>query len=197
VRTATLLTCFAPSALKLYNGLKFDNEDQKKDIDAVLLKMEEACKGVTNETYERFILNTRSQKRTESVMEFYSELKKLAKNCNFGTLESSLLRDRLVVGIQDTTARKRLLIEKDLTLEKALEIARSMESTTSHLKTISEPTHADVAYLKQKHVSKKQQGGFQPKNPHTKQKPKQKADRLVRSNGGGAQKGQQQRSNMC
>ena len=38
-----LLTCFSPSALKVYNvnSLSFDNEEDKYDIDIVLNKMTE------------------------------------------------------------------------------------------------------------------------------------------------------------
>ena len=54
--TATLLTCFQPSALKVYNSLSFVEEADKTDID-VVLKMGEFCKGVVNETYERYPFN--------------------------------------------------------------------------------------------------------------------------------------------
>ena len=37
-RTATLLTCFQPSALQVYNSLSFTNDNEKYDIDVVLTK---------------------------------------------------------------------------------------------------------------------------------------------------------------
>ena len=49
--TATLLRCFQPSALKVYNSLSFVEEADKTDINVVLSKMSEFCKGVVNETY--------------------------------------------------------------------------------------------------------------------------------------------------
>ena len=36
-------------------------------------------------------------------------LRKLAKTCNYGSLTDSLIRDRMVVGISDNSARKKLL----------------------------------------------------------------------------------------
>ena len=36
LRTATLLTCIGSDALDVYEGLEFENEDDRKDIDIVL-----------------------------------------------------------------------------------------------------------------------------------------------------------------
>jgi hypothetical protein len=83
-RTATLLTCFTPSALKVYNSLLFNTEeDIKYDIDIVLEKMSEICRGVVNETYERYLFNTRTQESNESIVEFYGALLALSKNCSY------------------------------------------------------------------------------------------------------------------
>ena len=137
-RTATLLTCFSPSALKVYNSLNFANDDERCDIDIVLTKMTGFCQGVVNETYERYLFNTRSQGENESVDEFYSALLALSKNCSFGELTSSLIKDRVIVGIQDNSTRQRLLSEKELSLQKCMEIARSYEATKIRMKTMQE-----------------------------------------------------------
>ena len=52
LRTATLLTCIGSDALDVYEGLEFANEDDKKDIDVVLQKLQRYCIGETNEIYE-------------------------------------------------------------------------------------------------------------------------------------------------
>ena len=79
-RTATLLTCFLPSALKVYNNFSFANEDDKYDIDVVLYKMTKFCRGVVNETYERYLFNIRSQSESESIDDFYGALLARSKN---------------------------------------------------------------------------------------------------------------------
>ena len=40
LRTATLLTCIGSDAVDVYEGLEFQNEDDKKDIDIVLQKLQ-------------------------------------------------------------------------------------------------------------------------------------------------------------
>ena len=54
LRTATLLTCIGSDALDVYEGLEFENEDDKKDIDIVLQKLQRYCIGETNKIYERY-----------------------------------------------------------------------------------------------------------------------------------------------
>ena len=47
-RTATLLTCLGPNTLEIVDGLSFASEDQRKDIDVVIEKLETFCVGETN-----------------------------------------------------------------------------------------------------------------------------------------------------
>ncbi|KXJ07257.1 hypothetical protein AC249_AIPGENE25139 [Exaiptasia diaphana] len=142
-RTATLLTCFQPSALQVYNSLSFASEQDKSDIDKVLEKMSEFCNGVVNETYERYLFNTRCQEPNESIDDFYGALLALSKNCSFDKLTASLIRDRLIVGMKDASSRQRLLQEKALSLEKCLEIARSFEATKARLRDMQGKSEAN------------------------------------------------------
>ncbi|CAB4018506.1 Retrovirus-related Pol poly from transposon, partial [Paramuricea clavata] len=138
MRTATLLTCIGPDALDILEGLDFEEESQRNNIDIVMKKLEEYCVGETNEIYERYCFNKRDQEIYETVELYVTVLRKLAKTCNFGTLENSLIRDRLVVGIRDNNIRKRLLQVSKLTLKDAIDICRSYESTCLQLKAMSQ-----------------------------------------------------------
>ena len=151
-RTATLLTCFSPSALQIFNAITFENEADKKDIDIVLRKMSDFCKGTINETYERYLFNIRAQEAGESIDNFYSALLRQARNCSFGDLEKSLIRDRIVVGVQENTVRKRLLQSENLTLQECLKIARSFEVTDLQLKSMQKD--AEVCFVKKKSKEK-------------------------------------------
>ena len=115
-RTATLLTCIGQDALEIYDGLAFDNDDQRKDIDLVIQKLEEFCVGTTNEIYQRYVFNKRDQGVGESIGTYVASLRSLAKTCNYGALSDNLIRDRTVVGILDKGIRNKLLQESKLTL---------------------------------------------------------------------------------
>ena len=63
-----------------------------------------------------FKFNSRSHQAGESVGTYLAELKRLSEHCNFGDALQDMLRDRLVCGIKDQRAQRRLLAESDLTL---------------------------------------------------------------------------------
>ena len=54
--------------------------------------MSEFCKGVVNETYERYLCNTRSQAANEGIDVYYAALLRIAENCKSGDLEQSLVK---------------------------------------------------------------------------------------------------------
>ena len=104
----------------------------------VLDKMTMFCRGIVNETYERYLFNTRSQSESETIDEFYGALLALSKNCSFGDLASSLIKDRIIVEMQNNATRQKLLSEMGLTLEKCIEIARSYEATRIRMKAMQD-----------------------------------------------------------
>ena len=67
-RTATLLTCIGQDTLDIYDGLAFDEEAHKKDIDIVLQTLEEFCVGNKNEIYERYLFNKWEQAAGENLL---------------------------------------------------------------------------------------------------------------------------------
>lgn len=46
-------------------------------------------------------------------------MRKMSETCEFSTLEDSLMKDIIVLGINDAKTRERMLRISDLTLEKA------------------------------------------------------------------------------
>lgn len=65
------------------------------------------------------------QVKSETVDAYVTDLKHKVKDCEFGHLTDSLIRDRIVCGITDDQVRGRLLREPDLTLNKAIDICRA------------------------------------------------------------------------
>ena len=128
-----LLTVAGPEALEIFNTFALSDTDQTK-IEVVIIKFEEYCTPKKNVTYERHVFNTRAQGATEGIDAYVTEFRKLARNCEFGELHDSLIGDRIVCGIRSNVIRKRLLREKDLNLERAVEICKSSEITDNQLK---------------------------------------------------------------
>lgn len=77
---------------------------------------------------ERFRFHKRNQLKTESIAEFVAELRRLSEHCDFRENLSDSLRDRFVCGLHNENIQKRLLTERELTFQRAIEIATSMET---------------------------------------------------------------------
>uniref|UniRef100_K7EYG9 Retrotransposon gag domain-containing protein n=1 Tax=Pelodiscus sinensis TaxID=13735 RepID=K7EYG9_PELSI len=79
---------------------------------------------------ERYRFHSRDQKESETIVQFVANLKKLAEHCEFKEMLIDALRDRLVCGLHSEAIRRRLLTEAQLTLQKAIDIAVSLELAT-------------------------------------------------------------------
>lgn len=62
----------------------------------------------------------------------------LAEHCEYRDTLETMLMDRIVCGIPDEKIQGRLLEEKDLTFQKAYEIATSMEITSQNMAVLQE-----------------------------------------------------------
>ncbi|UYV68827.1 K02A2.6-like [Cordylochernes scorpioides] len=78
------------------------------------------------------------QKERQGIMEFVTELKHLAQECEFENLTESLIRDRLIIGILDREVKIKLLEDPQLTLPRAISIAMISESTCSQVASLNE-----------------------------------------------------------
>ena len=108
---------------------------------------------------QRFKFNTRVRKQGEGIAQYVAALRELAEQCNYGTSLPDMLRDRLVCGVNHEATQRRLLSEKDLTYEKALELATTIEMTEKNVKTLTSqaaakpPGSPEVHHVEEKSVS--------------------------------------------
>ena len=128
-KCALLLHCIGIEAMRIFDGMKFaEGEDRNKMAD-ILVKYDQHFLGQTQEFFERFQFNRRNQESGESIDEYVSILRNMAKTCGFcDCMREFLLMDRLLLGITDDKAREELLSTHDLTLSKTIEICRAKEA---------------------------------------------------------------------
>lgn len=81
----------------------------------------------------------------------------MAANCNFDTLQDSLIRDRIVCSIRNEGVRERLLQELNLTHEKCVKICRASELSKANMEAISGGAHAVDAIRKKPHKKESKQ----------------------------------------
>ena len=126
---ALLLNLLADDALKVYNGFQFDTPEEERTAAEIMEKMERFCIGEVNQTYERFIFNSRKQAEGEPVDAFISDLRDLVKTCGFcNECLPAMIMDRIVLGVNDSKVQTELLKCRDLTLEQCIDICKASES---------------------------------------------------------------------
>ena len=139
VRVAHFLNVIGREGVQMFDTFTFDeaSHESADNLDHVLAKYESRCLPQRNETYERYLFNKREQEPGESIDQYCTALMRLSEYCGFTTLRDSLIRDRLILGVKNDRARKKLLEQKDLTLDKALDILRTAELTEIRASEIS------------------------------------------------------------
>ena len=150
---AFLISTMGMEALQLYNS---DNPNAGDSAADIIRKLDVLILGQTNETFERYKFNTRSQRPEESIDAYVVALKVLSRSCGFcNCMRESLIRDRIILGVSDESLRKELLHERNLTLTQCIDASKAFESTTSQLRVLSESATQPVNKVSKSHNSSK------------------------------------------
>ena len=119
----------------IFLNLKLSDEEGN-DINEFVKALESYFKPKRNVVYERYQFNLCTQNPEEPVESCINRLRKAASTCQFGKLKEELIRDRLVIGLQDHSTKLRLPKEESLDLNKALNICRSSKGANQQLKAM-------------------------------------------------------------
>ena len=108
-------------------GLSADDRNQ---TDKIITALKQHVAGSINETVERNNFRKRRQYSQEAFDDFLVSLRELIKTCNYCDQEccNKALRDQIIEGIYDGNTVEELLRQKDLSLNKTIEICRAHES---------------------------------------------------------------------
>ena len=100
----------------------------------------------------RYQFHQRQQQSGESVSTYLAELRKMAVSCEFGNSLCESLRDHPVCGLRNEAHQKRLLAVPELTLDKALTIAQSLETAELNAQTLrgSDPALRQLSHHPQR-----------------------------------------------
>ena len=151
VQVAIFLNTIGQNAVDIFNSFdsheieveinkKKVNVEAKTNLQWIKDRFEQYFIPKRNLTYERYIFNTRAQKDNESIDKYYTELKKLAKTCEFGELKDSLIKDRIIIGMKDTALRRRFLqdtSEKEVTSDKLVQAIKIKEISQDQMEVIT------------------------------------------------------------
>ncbi|KAK3869771.1 hypothetical protein Pcinc_024945 [Petrolisthes cinctipes] len=115
------------------------------DLGSILDAMGEYLRNQRNIIVDRRDFYLRVQEVGESFDDFLCSVKEIANFCEFcDKCVDSQLRDRIVVGTSDELALKRMLENKNLTLENAIDICRASESANHCSAVIRGASHSST-----------------------------------------------------
>ena len=126
-QVSTLLYCLGEAADDVLTSTNI-NEEERQRYRSVLAKLDDYFKVRRNVIFERARFNRHNQQEGESSEQYITALYSLVETCNYGELRDEMLRDRLVVGIRDSSLSERMQMDPDLTLEKAKMLVRQREA---------------------------------------------------------------------
>ncbi|XP_054279615.1 uncharacterized protein LOC128997865 [Macrosteles quadrilineatus] len=126
-KVSTLLTVVGVKTYNLLKDLCTPDKPATKSYEDIVRIIKGHLHPKPSFIAERYKFSLRTQLDHESVADYIVNLKKLSVNCEFKDKLPDHLRDRIVSGLRDDATKKRLLGEEDLTFEKTVQIATSME----------------------------------------------------------------------
>lgn len=96
-------------ARRTYSTFVFEAGEEKSDIEVLKGKFEAFYKPALNLVYHEFRFAKRDQKENEQFNDCLTELRVLAKSCEFDELEERMLRSRIILGMRDKKLQERLV----------------------------------------------------------------------------------------
>ena len=124
-----LLTIIGSEAYTLLRSLTEPEKPSEKTYQQIvdILKRHLNPKPIT--IAERWKFYQRSQNNGEALKDYIAELRRLSRYCEFGGFLDEAIRDKFVCGLLNSSIRKRLLTEENLNLERATNLALSLEAS--------------------------------------------------------------------
>lgn len=127
-KRALLVAALSTRTVQILAGRVAPKKPNSLEYEDVVKVLDEFFDPKRHEITESFRFFNRCQLDGESVQEFITEIRRIADNCNFGTMLDRMLRDRIVCGIRSSALQKQLLTKKDLSVEDAETMALSAEA---------------------------------------------------------------------
>ncbi|XP_044757598.1 uncharacterized protein LOC123315805 [Coccinella septempunctata] len=125
-KIAVMLHSIGSKGRQIFNSFNMKISDTT--LNDVKIKFDNYFEPQKNLTMLRHTFFTRTQKVNESIDNFITDLENLSMKCEFKDLRESLVRDIFIANMNShlTNIRQRLLQEVDISLQKAVELAKSV-----------------------------------------------------------------------
>ena len=127
-KSSILLSACGAATYKLIRNLIAEDKLESTPYDEIVKVVKAHYDPTPSAIMQRYKFNSRTRGEGESVSAYVTALRDIAQHCNYKDSLQDMLRDKLVHGVRHERITNRLLAEKTLTYEKALELALAIES---------------------------------------------------------------------
>ena len=126
---ANLLLLMGSDSVPIYNQFTFHDTEvgRTKTLVNVIAMFDKHFEPVKNVIFQRVKFNSMKQ-GSQSIHQFITQLQSQADNCDYGTMREEMIRDRIVVGVNDDKLRSYLIDVEDLDLNKCITKAKQYVS---------------------------------------------------------------------
>ena len=134
--------CYAAGLYPKHTNGRLMNPEK---LETLMLMMKTTVMGELNDTYEGYVFRTRLQQKDEPFDAFLLDLRELKKTCDIcNHMDEHVLKDQVIVGIQDDNLREKLLLERQLTLAKCIDMCRAAELASAQVTEITASSAGEV-----------------------------------------------------
>ncbi|GFS02824.1 polyprotein [Elysia marginata] len=144
------LTVVSQYTFRTIKDLCFPDRPKDKTYDELCTMLLTQFNPTPPKFVQRKKFEERSRAPLETIQNHVVALKKLSEHCQFGSTLQDRLLDRFVMGVNDEVIQRKLLLEDNLDLEKAIKIAQSSVESKQGAKTF-ESSPAPVTLVKKHH----------------------------------------------
>ncbi|XP_043512189.1 uncharacterized protein LOC122529803 [Frieseomelitta varia] len=106
-----------------------NNLKERDDMNILLAKLDKHFCHHKNEVIERYNFFNSNKKPDESIEDYIVNLKNKAKDCNFGKMTDSLIRDKIILEFKNKQLRQKLFNVENLNLSRLVSIFNEHAST--------------------------------------------------------------------
>ena len=135
-KQAILLSSCGTAASKTIRSVVAPTKPTEVEYKDLVQKVQEHYTPAPSAIVQRFKFYSCNRQTMESIASYVARLRALTQHCKFGDNLDTMLRDRLVCGVNNEQLQRRLLSKPRLTFAKAMEISRTFETTTEDARTL-------------------------------------------------------------
>ena len=135
-KRSILLSACGATTYKIIRNLVEEDKLDTTSYDDIVKLVKAHFDPTPSAIMQRYKFNTRTREEGESVAAYVAALRDIAQHCEYKENLQDMLRDRLVCGVRHKGITNRLLAEKKLDYDKALELAKAIESAETNTKQL-------------------------------------------------------------